>query len=136
MKSVEEAKEAKANEALRRKAGQDRGAAVENLKLKEAEQEVERKKKGKSIPLVGQPVEYPCWSVEKLADQKARAAIKAQIEADKRERAEKFAREKAIRDGQPVPDSSARAGPSTPAAPTMASGVKGSEYKDTRLQVP
>jgi hypothetical protein len=53
--------------------------------------------------------------VEKIEDQKARAAIKAQIEvscvplcpltsqADKRERAEKAAREKAAREGATLP---------------------------------
>jgi len=118
VKAVEEAKEARANELIRRKAGQDKGAALEALKVKEAEREAAQKKQ------------------EKLDEQKARAAIKAQIEADKRERAEKIAREKAAREGKAyVPT----AGQSTPAASSstsaLNSGVKGSDYKDTRLQI-
>jgi hypothetical protein len=75
---------------------------------------------------------------DKIEDARAKAAIKAQIEADKKARAEKFAREKAIRDGQPVPDSSA----STSAAPKPVaaaaappSGVAGKDFKETRLQI-
>jgi len=70
---------------------------------------------------------------EKLEDARAKAAIKAQIEADKKARAEKFAREKAIRDGQPIPgESSAPApAPKTTAPP----GVAGKDFKETRLQI-
>lgn len=71
---------------------------------------------------------------EKVEDAKAKAAIKAQIEADKKARAEKAAREKALRDGQPVPDSSASAGPSRPAA-APAAAVAGKDFKETRLQI-
>ncbi|KAG8930081.1 hypothetical protein FRC02_004652 [Tulasnella sp. 418] len=120
VKAEEDAKDAKANEALRRKAGKDAGAAREELKIKELEKEALRKRQ------------------EKLDDAKAKAAIKAQIEADKRERAEKAAREKALREGREYIPSNA-AGPSSPsvASPTTAekSGTKGSDYKDTRLQI-
>jgi len=71
---------------------------------------------------------------DKIEDAHAKAAIKAQIEADKKARAEKFAREKAIRDGQPVPDNAA----STSAAAVVAapsSGVAGKDFKETRLQI-
>lgn len=68
---------------------------------------------------------------EKVADAKAKAAVKAQIEADKKARAEKAAREKALREGQPVPDTGA-AGPSQPTA-TVA--VAGKDFKETRLQI-
>jgi hypothetical protein len=72
---------------------------------------------------------------DKIEDARAKAAIKAQIEADKKARAEKFAREKALRDGQPVPESiaSTSAGPSAPALPTGT--IVGKEFKDTRLQI-
>ncbi|KDR80793.1 hypothetical protein GALMADRAFT_1107099 [Galerina marginata CBS 339.88] len=118
-KAVEEAKEHKANEALRRKAGKDMNKIKEDLKLKEAMKEADAKKR------------------EKIEDAKAKAAIKAQIEADKKARAEKTAREKAIRDGQPLPDSSAAAaGPSRPAAGAApAAGVAGKDFKETRLQI-
>lgn len=43
-----DAKENKANEALRRKAGQDAGRAKEDLQAKEILRDVERKKKGMS----------------------------------------------------------------------------------------
>ncbi|KAI5449779.1 hypothetical protein NCC49_004069 [Naganishia albida] len=113
--------ENKANEKLRRKAGQDSIAIKQALERKEMEKDLAAKKK------------------EKLEDARARAAIKAQIEADKQKRAEKAARDKAIREGQPVPDSSS----STPqvgtgaakAASAVGSGMKGKDFPETRLQV-
>ncbi|KAF8902365.1 ubiquitin-related domain-containing protein [Gymnopilus junonius] len=116
-KAVEEAKEFKANEAIRRKAGKDLGKIKEDLKIKEAEKEAAAKKR------------------EKIEDAKARAAVKAQIEADKKARAEKAAREKALREGQPLPDSSAAAGPSRPAAAAAAPAIAGKDFKETRLQI-
>ncbi|KDQ19455.1 hypothetical protein BOTBODRAFT_51854 [Botryobasidium botryosum FD-172 SS1] len=121
-KSVIETQEQKANEALRRKAGQDLTITKEAMKLKEAEKEAALRKK------------------EKLDDAKAKAAIKAQIEADKRERAAKAAREKALREGKTYADPSVAAGPvagtsAAQAASTAASGIKGSDYKETRLQI-
>jgi hypothetical protein len=75
---------------------------------------------------------------DKLEDAKARAAIREQIEADKRARAEKAAREKALREGRAIPDSSA----TEPAKPAVAStsasggsGVASKDYKETRLQI-
>jgi UBX domain-containing protein 1/4 len=66
---------------------------------------------------------------DKIEDAKAKAAIKAQIEADKRERAEKAAREKALRQG-------AQSLPSQPSsAPPVSSSTSGKDYKETRLQV-
>ncbi|KAI0058877.1 hypothetical protein BV25DRAFT_1829626 [Artomyces pyxidatus] len=115
-KSVEDAKEAKANEALRRKAGKDIGKAQEELKTKQILKDLEAKKR------------------EKEGDAKARAAIKAQIEADKRERLEKAAREKALREGTTLPSASSS---SAAAAPTPApqSAVSGRDFKETRLQI-
>jgi len=108
--SKEDVQANKANEALRMKAGQDVGKMKEDMEAKEAIKEADRKKR------------------EKLEDQRARAAIKAQIEADKKERAEKSAREKAIRDGN---------APAVVAATTAkpSSAVKSSENPETRLQV-
>ncbi|PPQ65157.1 hypothetical protein CVT24_011020 [Panaeolus cyanescens] len=114
-KAVEDAKEAKANEALRRKAGKDLNVLREELKAKEAIKEAEAKRR------------------EKIEDQKARAAIKAQIEADKKARAEKAAREKALRDGQPVVDASA--GPSQSPAAIAARAGSSKDAKETRLQI-
>lgn len=76
---------------------------------------------------------------EKIEDAKARAAIKAQIEADKRERAEKAAREKALREGKSLPESSASSS-STPAAAARPGGgaaatTAGKDFKETRLQI-
>ncbi|KAF8956939.1 ubiquitin-related domain-containing protein [Flammula alnicola] len=116
-KAEEEAKEHKANETLRRKAGKDMNKIKEDMKLKEALKDAADKKR------------------EKIEDAKAKAAIKAQIEADKKARAEKAAREKALRDGQPLPDSAASAGPSRPAAAAAAPGVAGKDFKETRLQI-
>lgn len=77
---------------------------------------------------------------EKIEDAKARAAIKAQIEADKRERAEKAAREKALREGKTLPESSASGSSSTPAVAARtgggaAGGTAGKDFKETRLQI-
>ena len=75
---------------------------------------------------------------EKIEDQKARAAVKAQIEADKKARAEKAAREKALREGKPLPGAE-QAGPSPPAAGAGAASaapkVAGRDYPETRLQI-
>jgi UBX domain-containing protein 1/4 len=73
---------------------------------------------------------------DKEEEAKARAAVKAQIEADKRERAAKAAREKALREGKAVPDSSA--GPSAPltsAGGAARTATAGRDYKETRLQI-
>jgi hypothetical protein len=75
---------------------------------------------------------------DKIEDAKAKAAIKAQIEADKKARAEKAAKEKALREGKEWTDAGAVEMPSAPTAPAAAAsipGAKGSDYKDTRLQV-
>ncbi|KAF7985786.1 hypothetical protein HWV62_413 [Athelia sp. TMB] len=119
-KAEEELKEQKVNENLRRKSGKEMNQFKEDLKLKQALKDAEQKKK------------------EKIDDAKAKAAIKAQIEADKKARAEKFAREKAIRDGQPIPGegvpSSSSAAPAAAAA-KPAAGVAGKDFKETRLQI-
>jgi hypothetical protein len=68
---------------------------------------------------------------DKIADTKARAEIKAQIEADKKARAEKAAQEKALREGQAVqPTASTSTNPATASAPSVKK-----EYAETRLQV-
>ncbi|KAH9893190.1 ubiquitin-related domain-containing protein [Cubamyces lactineus] len=114
-KAKEEAKESLANEAIRRKAGKDMNQIREEMKQKELIKEAEKKRK------------------EKLEDAKARAAVKAQIEADKRERAAKAAREKALREGKAVPEQSA---PAPAAAPAASSAPKASkDYPETRLQI-
>jgi len=149
-KAIEESKENKANEALRRKAGkvrssspntgfhdfeylsqQDINKLKEELRAKEAIKEVEAKRRGIGFFFLSISSKFLCFAIpEKIEDAKARAAIKAQIEADKKARAEKAAREKAIRDGQVIE--------STPvAAPTPAAvaGMSSSEAKETRLQI-
>ncbi|CAG8613856.1 11022_t:CDS:2, partial [Acaulospora colombiana] len=112
-KSSAEEEERKANEALRRKAGKDTTQVRQEMKVKEALKEAEQRKK------------------DKLDDAKARAEIKAQIEADKKARAEKAAKEKALREGQaPPPTASTSATPAAAAAPSVKK-----EYTETRLQV-
>ncbi|KAG5653611.1 hypothetical protein H0H81_011983 [Sphagnurus paluster] len=119
LKAIEDAKEQKATEALRRKAGKDMNQIKEELKVKQALQEAEQKKR------------------DKIEDARAKAAIKAQIEADKKARNEKFAREKAIRDGLPIPGEASSATPRAPAsvATPSSSGVAGKDYQETRLQI-
>ncbi|KAG2143777.1 ubiquitin-related domain-containing protein [Suillus bovinus] len=117
VKAQQEAVDARANEAIRRKSGKDVGKLKDELKAKELVKEAEQKRR------------------EKLEDAKAKAAVKAQIEADKKARAERTAREKALRDGQPIIDASASAS-TTPAVTTSSSsGTSGRDFKDTRLQI-
>lgn len=77
-------------------------------------------------------------TTDKIEDEKYKAKIKAQIEIDKRERAERTAREKALREGRPIVDNMAdQAAVPTPAAAPVAAPitVAGKDYKETRLQI-
>jgi len=115
-KALEDAKAAKINEEIRRKSGKDVGKLKEEMKSKEIIKEAERKKQ------------------EKLDDAKAKAKIKAQIEVDKKERAERIAREKAIRDGTTIPEPSSSKTTAPPVSkPAVA--VAGKDFKETRLQI-
>ncbi|RXK35574.1 DNA-binding protein [Tremella mesenterica] len=107
----EDQKSNKANEALRRKAGQDVNRIREDLELKEAQKLAAQKKR------------------EKVEEAKARAAIKAQIELDKKAREEKAAREKALREGNAPKE----AEPVVAVKPSAA--IKSSDNPETRLQV-
>lgn len=115
----EDAAANKANEALRRKAGQDAGQIKEDMQAKEIQRDLERKKR------------------EKLEDARAKAAIKAQIEADKKERAAKAAAEKAARAGAGA--SASGSGTATPPVPAQiakpSAAVSSSDNPQTRLQV-
>jgi len=118
-KAEQDAIEAKANEAIKRKQGKDLNKIKEDLKAKEIVKEAEQRRR------------------DKIADAKAKAAVKAQIEADKKARAERFAREKALREGRPIVDAPSTSAPSAPvaAASSASSGVAGKNFKDTRLQI-
>ncbi|KAM5531485.1 hypothetical protein V8D89_014875 [Ganoderma adspersum] len=119
-KAKEDAKESIANEAIRRKAGKDMNSIREEMKQKELLKEAEAKRR------------------EKIEDAKARAAVKAQIEADKKARAEKAAREKALREGKPLPEAaqpSASAPDAAAAASAPKTGLAGKDYPETRLQI-
>ncbi len=72
------------------------------------------------------------WLLDKVEDAKARAAVKAQIDADKKARAEKAAREKAMREGRAEAEQPASAS-SAPAQPKPTTASK--DYKETRLQI-
>ncbi|KAG1771490.1 ubiquitin-related domain-containing protein [Suillus occidentalis] len=117
VKAQQEAVEARANEAIRRKSGKDVGKLKDELKAKELVKEAEQKRR------------------EKLEDAKAKAAVKAQIEADKKARAERAAREKALRDGQPIVDAQASASSTPAVTASSSSGTSGRDFKDTRLQI-
>ncbi|KAG8695948.1 hypothetical protein FRC09_008835 [Ceratobasidium sp. 395] len=116
-KAAEEAKDAKANELIRRKGGQGMSEIKDQLKIKEAEKEARQRKQ------------------DKVDDAKAKAAVRAQIEADKKARAEKAAKEKALREGREYqqPEVAGVGGATTVSA--AAPGVKSSEAKNTRLQI-
>ncbi|KAG1860476.1 hypothetical protein C8R48DRAFT_774446 [Suillus tomentosus] len=106
VKAQQEAIEARANEAIRFKFGKDINKLRDELKAEEIVKEGEQKCR------------------EKLEDARAKAAVNlAQIEADKKVRAERATREKALRDGQLIIDSSDTA------------GTSGKDFKDTRLQI-
>ncbi|KAI0766164.1 ubiquitin-related domain-containing protein [Trametes elegans] len=138
VKAKEDAKETLANEAIRRKAGRDMNQIREEMKQKELLKEAEKKRKGMrpadaAVPSwTGRTLCTDMVAEEKLEDAKARAAVKAQIEADKKARAEKAAREKALREGKALPEQSAPA--AAPAAST-APKTAGKDYPETRLQI-
>jgi hypothetical protein len=119
VKAEQDAKEAKENEKLRRKQGKDTDKIKEDLKAKEIVKEAEQRRR------------------DKIEDAKAREAVRAQIEADKKSRAEKAAREKALREGRPIVDDPAASSSAAPAASGASSGgaVAGKDFKDTRLQI-
>lgn len=118
LKAAEEAKEAKANELIRRKAGKEASQIKEDLKNKQMLKDIEAKRR------------------EKENDKKALAAIKAQIEADKRERAQKAAQEKALREGGTTAAATTSApAPAVAAAAPATSSTPGREFKETRLQI-
>ena len=90
---------------------QEDQAIREEMKAKELKKDLEKKKK------------------EKEEDKKAMLRVKQQIEADKKERAEKAAKEKALREGKT--DAATPAQPSKPVIPK----VSASNATETRLQL-
>jgi len=104
------------------------------MKLKQALKDAEEKKRGQIILTISSYVQT-LLIAEKIEDARAKAAIKAQIEADKKSRAEKFAREKAIRDGQPIPGESPAQAPAVSRPAASSAGVAGKDYQETRLQI-
>ncbi|SOV07858.1 related to chicken h-caldesmon, Uso1p and YKL201c [Ustilago sp. UG-2017a] len=113
-----DAEENKANEKIRRKAGQDLTEVKEDMKRKEQIKEAERKRK------------------EKAEDAAFKAKIKAQIEADKRERAAKAAAEKAAREGGGAVAATPAAGPSAAALAARAGPqASTSSANEARLRV-
>lgn len=75
---------------------------------------------------------------DKLDEAKARARVKAQIEQDKRERAEKAAREKALREGREPTTSATSVGTVSNTASTAtkpAVSASKSDAPQTRLQI-
>ncbi|KAE8210708.1 hypothetical protein CF327_g5451 [Tilletia walkeri] len=119
-KSKAEVEEAKANELIRRKAGKDVEQAREDLKKKEAIKEAEAKKR------------------EKQMEADARARVKAQIEADKRERADRAAREKQLREsGGSIQATPAAPGAvASPLAALRAGGGAGGNEARLRVRAP
>ncbi|TIA87262.1 hypothetical protein E3P99_03296 [Wallemia hederae] len=106
----------KRNELIRVQRGkrydlQEDQAIREEMKAKELKKDLEKKKK------------------EKEDDKKAMLRVKQQIEADKKERAEKAAKEKALREGKT--DAATPAQPSKPVIPK----VSASNATETRLQL-
>ncbi|PWN27629.1 hypothetical protein BDZ90DRAFT_279417 [Jaminaea rosea] len=116
--STVDAQEAKANEQIRRKAGQDMAVAKDEMEKREAEKERKRK------------------AAEKKADAEAKARVREQIEADKRERAERVAREKAARSGQTTQATPAAAAGAAPAPPPQAKAASTANESRLRIRAP
>ena len=111
-------------------------AIREDLKAKEIIKEAEAKRKGSSKSLhTSQVYINRTCLLEKLEDAKARAAIKAQIEADKKARAEKAAREKALREGREYTETAPAAPAAAAPSASALSGTAGRDYPQTRLQI-
>ena len=110
----------------------DIGKLRDEVKAKESLKDMEKKKQGKVSHV---PREFPGFQLngraEKIEEAKARARVKAQIEADKRERAEKAAREKALREGATLPQEPATPAAAAPPKPVVA----GKDFPETRLQI-
>lgn len=145
--AVKDAEEQRKNEAIRRKGGQDLGKIKEELKLKEAEKEAKQRKQGQSTHIILQCYLvaatdrirlFISYTPDKLDEAKARARVKAQIEQDKRERAEKAAREKALREGKEPATSVTSVGAVSNAASTATKSsttAAGSDNPQTRLSI-
>jgi hypothetical protein len=97
--------------------------------VKESLKDMEKKKQGTYPPTSF--TRYPEQDIEKLDDAKAQAHIKAQIETDKREQAEKAVREKALREGAPLPKEPA----TTSAAAPLKLVVAGKDFPETMWQI-
>lgn len=104
----------------------------EELTAKEVQKEVERKKRGRAFALLHYFTSLICHNTEKIEDARARAAVKAQIEADRKALAEKKAMEKALREGR-VEDTA----PVEVPKPAVAAAAAGTASRDlnTRLQI-
>jgi hypothetical protein len=118
---------------------QEAGQIKEDLKTKQTLKDLEAKRRGSSPPSLTPSLRL-CHRnapfVEKENDKKALAAIKAQIETDKRERAQKAAQEKALREGGTTAAAAASApAPAVAAAAPATSSIPGREFKETRLQI-
>jgi hypothetical protein len=154
-KSAVDTEEQKANEALRRKAGKVLDfyfpsnwllncacIRIQHKFVKKCNSKRLRRRQN-SVKKVSRVffflwidiAETKLW-LDKLADAAARAKIKAQIEADKKARAEKVAAEKAAREGQTsAAGGAAVSGSAAPAASTAVAPTVKKEYLETRLQV-
>jgi hypothetical protein len=108
----------------------------EEIQVREAQKEAEAKKRGtRNHKLASRSYTYlPTRRLEMAEEARAKAAVKAQIEADKKARAEKAAMEKALREGRAPPGANAPVNVPKPAA-AAAAGTAGRDFKDTRLQI-
>ncbi|KAM0747869.1 hypothetical protein T439DRAFT_85096 [Meredithblackwellia eburnea MCA 4105] len=109
-----EQEEQKQNEIIKRKAGKDQAKIKAELELKEAEKAAIQRK------------------ADKIADAKAKDAVRRQIEADKQARKDKAEREKALREGKTVE----LVAPTTTSAPGLSTTTAAKkDYAETRLQI-
>ena len=122
---------------------QEASQIKEDLKNKQLLKDLEAKRRGSSHSPLLRLYHRNASFIEKENDKKALATIKAQIEADKRDRAQKAAQEKALREGGTAAAAAAAASSSSASAPAVAaaapapatSSIPGREFKETRLQI-
>ncbi|KAI3650527.1 hypothetical protein MP228_004008 [Amoeboaphelidium protococcarum] len=128
-------------EELKQKLAEKRAKEQEEEKLRQRENEKMRRITGKEITAVKQKTQEDLIKKQleeqkrqKQEDLRARQRVKEQIEADKRARAEKAAREKMLREGgssdQPMNDQVS----SSANSPLVTPEIKG-DYSESRLQV-
>ncbi|KAI3634606.1 hypothetical protein MIR68_006987 [Amoeboaphelidium protococcarum] len=141
VKSLTEEEKRLKLEELKQKLAEKRAKEQEEEKLRQRENEKMRRITGKEITAVKQKTQEDLIKKQleeqkrqKQEDLRARQRIKEQIEADKRARAEKAAREKMLREGGSGDQSMSQQVLPQANSPLVTPEIKG-DYSESRLQV-